>query len=201
MKDIIKSGIYVFEGIDNVGKSTIIRKLKDKIDESSEKGCSIVAFPGNDSRTLGELVYDIHHHQNNYFDLPLNDCSLQLLHVASHIDLIQRKILPMMKTGKIILMDRFWWSTYVYGIASGLTKEVIETIISPEMIYWQPLDINKIFMIERENRIHDYIPDKDMEIVNLYRNLTKTEPKCTIFHNDCDIEESVCRIYNVMLGE
>lgn len=85
-------GIYVFEGIDNVGKTTIVQKLREKISLSMGCECSVVAFPGNESRTLGSLVCDIHHNQSKYFDTSLNETSLQLLHIASHIDLIQRKM-------------------------------------------------------------------------------------------------------------
>ena len=86
------SGVYAFEGIDNVGKTTIIKKLKEKIFLTMDYECVSVAFPGNESRTLGELVYDIHHNQGKYFDQPLNETSLQMLHVASHIDLVQKKL-------------------------------------------------------------------------------------------------------------
>ena len=48
------SGVYVFEGIDNVGKTTIIKKLKEKIFLNIDYECVSVAFPGNESRTLGE---------------------------------------------------------------------------------------------------------------------------------------------------
>ena len=58
------SGIYVFEGIDNVGKTTIVQKLKEKICETMECECTIVAFSGNAPRTLGSPVYDIHHKRN-----------------------------------------------------------------------------------------------------------------------------------------
>lgn len=33
------SGVYVFEGIDNVGKTTIIKKLKEKICKRSITEC------------------------------------------------------------------------------------------------------------------------------------------------------------------
>lgn len=195
------AGIYVFEGIDNVGKSTIIQKLKEKMDESKKLDCVNMAFPGNEPRSLGNLVYDIHHHQEKYFDCSLSEISLQLLHVASHIDLIQRRLLKMNNSQNIVLLDRFWWSTYVYGLAGELEKDTIRAIIAPELKYWKQLNIKKIFLIERENRERDYGIEKDKRIVNIYRELANEESNCVILNNDGSIEKVVNKIYNNIFGE
>ena len=47
------SGIYFFEGIDNAGKTTVVQKLKERMCESIGCDCVIIAFPGNELRTLG----------------------------------------------------------------------------------------------------------------------------------------------------
>lgn len=196
------SGIYVFEGIDNVGKTTIIQRLKTMICETTEYDCINIAFPGNESRTLGGLVYDIHHQMNNFFDVPINNASLQLLHVAAHIDLIQRKLAEeSSNSSNIILMDRFWWSTYAYGLAGALEKEVIHSIIAPELLYWEIINIKKIFLLERENRERDYELEKDVAIIKNYRDLAESDPKCRIISNNCSLEETVTKICDSILGE
>ena len=105
------SGVYIFEGIDNVGKTTIIQALKQKIQETTDYKCVNVAFPGNEPRTLGNLVYRIHHQQEQYFDVPINETSLQILHIAAHIDLIHRQLKPLgnsrcINIKKIFLIER-----------------------------------------------------------------------------------------------
>ncbi len=142
------SGVYVFEGIDNVGKTSIIHALKQQIQEATDYRCVDIAFPGNEPRTLGNLVYNIHHHQEQYFNVPINETSLQLLHIASHIDLIQRQLMPLSNSRCIVLLDRFWWSTYVYGLAGGVEENIIQSIIAPELLYWKDIDIKKIFLIK-----------------------------------------------------
>lgn len=139
------SGVYVFEGIDNVGKTTIIQALKQQIQEATDYRCVDIAFPGNEPRTLGNLVYHIHHHQEQYFNVPISETSLQLLHIASHIDLIQRQLIPLSNSKCIVLLDRFWWSTYVYGLAGGVEENIIQSIIAPELLYWKHINIKKIF--------------------------------------------------------
>lgn len=60
------AGVYIFEGIDNVGKTTIIQELYRKIEDERDDNCITLAFPGHEPRTLGGLVYDIHHHIEDY---------------------------------------------------------------------------------------------------------------------------------------
>lgn len=197
----LRSGIYVFEGIDNVGKTTIVNELKEKLSKEIDCECEIVAFPGNEERTLGALVYDIHHHKNKYFDYAINDASLQLLHVASHIDLIQRKLLKECSYKKIILMDRFWWSTYAYGLAGTLERDIINTILTSELKYWEKIRINRIFLLERKNREKDYDTDKDNIILQNYRGLASKEPKCQVINNDASLDEVITMIFNQIIGE
>ena len=194
------SGIYVFEGIDNVGKTTIVQKLKEKICETMECECTIVAFPGNDPRTLGSLVYDIHHNQKKYFEESLNETSLQLLHIASHIDLLQRKLRKLSSEKCIVLLDRYWWSTYVYGLAGGMDENIIQAIIAPELLFWKDINVKNIFLLERDNREHDYDEVKDRKIVEVYRELSARESKSILIDNNGSIDEAVTKIYNVIIG-
>lgn len=197
----LRSGIYVFEGIDNVGKTTIVNELKERISKEVDYECEIVAFPGNEERTLGALVYDIHHQKNKYFDFPINDTSLQLLHVAAHIDLIQRKLMEENSTEKIILMDRFWWSTYAYGRAGLLESDVIHAILASELLYWEKISINKIFLLERKDRAKDFESDKDTLILQNYRGLASKEPKCQVINNNGSLDEVVNMIFKQIIGE
>lgn len=189
------NGIYIFEGIDNVGKTTIIQALKMKIKETRGNECINVAFPGNEPGTLGNLVYHIHHHEEQYFEEPINEASLQLLHIASHIDLIQRKLKMLSNSKEIVLLDRFWWSAYVYGLAGELDEETICTILAPELLFWKDIDIKKIFLLERNNRKRDYDIKKENAIIIKYRELAEKEPKCIRLNNDEDLEKVVNKIY------
>lgn len=193
-------GIYVFEGIDNVGKTTIVQKLREKISLSMRCECAVVAFPGNEPRTLGSLVYDIHHNQSKYFNTFLNETSLQLLHIASHIDLLQRKLEKLSSERCIVLLDRYWWSTYVYGLAGELNSNIVQAILEPELIHWKNINVKKIFLLERENRERDYDEEKDKTIVGLYRQLANKDAKSVIINNDVRIEETVNKIYNSIVG-
>lgn len=195
------SGVYVFEGIDNVGKTTIIHALKQQIQETTDYRCIDIAFPGNEPRTLGNLVYSIHHHQEQYFNVPINETSLQLLHVASHIDLIQRQLIPLSNSKCIVLLDRFWWSTYVYGLAGGVEENTILSIIAPELWYWKDINIKKIFLVERNKRQKDYELKKENVIIDKYRQLAEKELNCEKLDNNESLEETMNRVYKSIFGE
>ena len=101
----IKQGkIFVFEGPDGVGKSTIIHETKKKL---IDEGFDVLnlSFPGKTQGTLGKLVYDIHHGNKDFSLNELPSSSLQILHIAAHIDCIENIIKPALSNGKIILIS------------------------------------------------------------------------------------------------
>lgn len=195
------SNIFVFEGIDNVGKTIIIKHLKEYIENNTGYKCITFSFPGSKKRTLGHMVYDIHHNSRKYFDENISEISLQLLHVASHIDLMEKEIIPACNKNYIILLDRFWWSTYSYGLANKLTEKVIQNIISIEKLYWSNIGVKKIFIIERRNRDHDYTNDKEKLIIDNYHKLATECSNSMIVKNDGLLQETVCCILHAILEE
>src|SRR5690554_2300912 len=87
----LRGNLFVFEGVDQVGKSTIIKEVEMQLNDLG-LSCSSYSFPGKTEGTLGALVYDLHHNEDKYLSGPLDPSSLQMLHVAAHIDTINNKI-------------------------------------------------------------------------------------------------------------
>lgn len=143
-----KGKLYIFEGIDGVGKTTIVMGLCEKLSKAGIPFSSY-SFPGKEPGSLGKLVYDLHHNVNNNINKPIDPISLQLLHIAAHIDIINTNVLPDLHSGKIVLLDRSWWSTYAYGLANGICKKTIKQIIAPEIDVLKEICIGKIFLIQR----------------------------------------------------
>src|SRR5207249_4525469 len=107
--------LIVFEGPDGSGKTTLSRLFADRARELGVP-CDWFAFPGREGGTLGKHVYEIHHNLQTVGVKAINPASLQLLHIAAHIDALEGRILPALKQGRHIVLDRFWWSTLVYGV-------------------------------------------------------------------------------------
>jgi thymidylate kinase len=113
-------------------------------------------FPAKTAGTLGELVYRIHHHHADEFSIPsLNPCSLQILHIAAHIDVIQSSIKQAVSNGIWVVLDRFWWSTYVYGLASGVSEASLELMIQLEKEAWGELLPDILLLIDSHSPLRD----------------------------------------------
>src|SRR5260370_13786931 len=130
----MKTGqLVVFEGPDGVGKSELALRFKTWLLEHGF-AAELLSFPGKEEGTLGKLVYDLHLHPERFHLTALTPASLQAMHIAAHLDAIERRIVPSLKLGRIVVLDRFWWSTFVYGIASGVVHRLVVQMLSPKHV-------------------------------------------------------------------
>ena len=140
--------LYVFEGPDGVGKSTLADWFASHLRESGI-GCILLSFPGKEVGTLGKHVYELHHDPGRFEVQGLPAASLQLLHVAAHIDAIENRIKPLLARGETVVLDRFWWSTFVYGIACGAPRSVLDRMVSLERAVWDSIQPDRLFLVTR----------------------------------------------------
>ena len=142
--------LIVLEGPDCVGKSTLAMELTCRLGEWCVP-YEHLAFPGKQEGTLGRLVYDLHHDKVPGFDhKAVNPTSLQVLHIAAHIDAIERQILPVLRAGTWIVLDRFWWSTWVYGVANEVSECALKAMIGLEQLHWGQVKPDVLFTVERD---------------------------------------------------
>src|SRR4026209_562008 len=113
----IAGRLFVFEGYDNSGKTTLAKALH-KFLKRRDPLTKYFAFPGNVSGTLGRHIHRLHHNAKRAGIAKIHPVSLQILHIAAHVDMIETLILPALKRGESVVLDRYWWSTLAYGIAS-----------------------------------------------------------------------------------
>jgi thymidylate kinase len=144
----MKGYLFVFEGADGVGKTSIIEKLCNEL-KNSGFNSSKFGFPGYHEGTLGQLISKIHHNANHYVSNKIDPTSLQLLHIAAHIDTIKKLIIPALEENEIVLLDRFWWSTFIYGKISEINEDILIRMIEIEKYYWDSIVPNKLFLINR----------------------------------------------------
>lgn len=111
--------LVVFEGSEGAGKSTQLRMLAARL---SAAGIPVVPLREPGGTPVGDAIRTI------LLD-PRSEISAgaeALLFMASRAELVRREIQPALKRGDVVLMDRFFLSTYAYQIAGrGLSEEEV----------------------------------------------------------------------------
>src|SRR6476469_405777 len=131
----MKGKLYIFEGPDGVGKTTLSKLATDLLNSAGQPA-EWLSFPGREPGTLGRLAYDVHHEPRKMGVNHLTDAAKQTLHIAAHLDAIESTIQPLLTAGTHVILDRFWWSTWVYGLTSGLNEDLLRALIAVERFGW-----------------------------------------------------------------
>lgn len=111
--------LLVLEGPEGAGKTTQIRLLAEWL---TSRGAEVVAVREPGGTVVGDeirrLVLD-----------PASDIAPHaeaLLFMASRAQLVERQIVPALRRGAVVLLDRFFLSTYAYQCAGrGLPEEEV----------------------------------------------------------------------------
>jgi dTMP kinase len=180
--------LIVFEGPDGVGKTTIARAVARRLRKAGAGKGEVLelAFPAGAEGSLGRVVYDLHHdHERFGLTRPMDRTSLQLLHIAAHIDTIENWIRPHVDAGGWVVLDRFWWSTWAYGMANEAPVESLETMIHLERIHWRDLAPDLLIVIDRDT---PFRVESDAAYFNqlreLYERLEADETRVPVRHYD-----------------
>jgi len=104
-----RARLIVFEGAEGAGKTTQIRLLAERL-TAARIACTTVREPGG--TPVGDAIRGILLHA----DEEITASTEALLFMASRAELIARGILPSLDAGKVVLVDRFFLSTYAYQI-------------------------------------------------------------------------------------
>ena len=117
----MKKGIFItLEGIDFSGKSTQARYLL-KLFSKNNLECVFLREPGGTK--LSERIRRILLSKG---DIDISPKSELWLYLAARSQIVQEKIQPALKAGKIVLCDRFYDSTFAYqAYGRGLNKEFV----------------------------------------------------------------------------
>ncbi|MDQ3244139.1 MAG: dTMP kinase [Gemmatimonadota bacterium] len=111
--------LIVLEGAEGAGKTTQVSLLARRFEASGTR-LLVLREPGGTA--LGDSLRHI------LLDAPgsLEAPSEALLFMASRAELVRRRIDPALADGVIVLMDRFFLSTYAYQVAGrGLPEEEV----------------------------------------------------------------------------
>ncbi len=167
----------VFEGLDGSGKSTQLKILLNKLISDNYQVLPL-REPG--STKIGEKILNLLESKQE-----LTPIMEFLLFSISRSAIVHEKIKPSLESNKIVLCDRYFYSSIAYqGAGRGLDKEYIEftnNLITdktiPDIVFYLDLTweekinrkgIDKSDRFEKENKIfHDKVRQ---EYLSLARN-------------------------------
>ena len=115
---------FSLEGIDGSGKSTQIDML---IDALTKEGYSVAKLREPGGAKISERIREIL--LDPSFKGVMADKTELLLYNAARAQVIAEIIQPALDAGKIVIADRFAWSTFAYqGYARGLGAEQVQRL-------------------------------------------------------------------------
>ena len=203
MKDRMPGNLLIFEGPDGTGKTTLSHSLVEWLTSQGQRA-RYVSSPGRIDGTLGELVYRIHHQPERFGVRDLFPTAKQLLHVAAHIDALYSSIIPALKSGETIVMDRFWWSTMAYGKVAGVDQESLRLMIALESHHWSHFRPTAMFLLDRPVPARNENSSAVHDLLNAaYAELETNERGKYCIHRistNCAVEESMREILSAMNG-
>lgn len=127
-----------FEGTEGVGKTTLIRKIYDYLEQQGQQ-VVLTREPGGTpmAEQIRSLLLSV-----NYEESMANDTELLLMY-AARAQHLQQVIVPALSTGKTVLCDRFTDASFAYQCAGrGLSKEKLQLLNAnfvshmPNITFW-----------------------------------------------------------------
>lgn len=190
------NGIFiVLEGSDGSGKSTMAKKIGDYYRKEGRE-IEFTREPGGTdiSEDIRELILD-----NNNTEMDYK--TEALLYAAARAQLISEKINPWLQDGKIVISERYVYSSLVYqGIGRGLGIEKIREInsfatggLKPDIVLL--LDVNPESGLKRKLNIDggDRIENEDVsfhkQVYEGYKYLAGLYPEIKIINAERTVDE------------
>jgi thymidylate kinase len=163
--------LIIFEGPDESGKTTLSKQLTAALEARGQK-CLWLAFPGHEPNTLGAEIYALHH-DPRFATAPA--LSVQLLHVAAHVEAIRLRILPALRAGTWVVLDRYWWSTLAYGLLANVDPAALSLALKIERLEWGSVRPALAFLFVRDLPKTEKQPADRVRLQQHYRKIAQRE--------------------------
>ncbi|MCX8158353.1 MAG: dTMP kinase [Candidatus Diapherotrites archaeon] len=140
----------VVDGIDGCGKSTVIKGIKDFLISLGINRNKIFITKEPSNSIFGHKIKEILRKQKNEYQ---NKELITELYLKDRKEHVKKEILPALKDSKIVLCDRYIYSTIAYQSAQGMSMEELikqnEEFTKPNVVII--LDIDPKDAIKRIN--------------------------------------------------
>jgi len=168
--------LIVIEGTDGAGKSTQVNMLSKYIKDRSF-GCTVSEW--KTSRLISGVINDAK--ERNM----LNTTTYSLLYAADYADRLENEIIPALKAGFVVLMDRYIYTAYVRDSVRGhdikWVKELYSFAPQPDLVFY--LNVPTHTLIKRliaKNGVLDYFESgRDIGLsTDIYKSFEIYQKRC-----------------------
>lgn len=131
--------LIVIEGTDGAGKSTQVNMLNDFVQEQCYG--SIVS-EWKTSRLISDLINEAK--ERNL----LNTTTFSLLYAADYADRLENVIIPALKAGFVVLLDRYVYTAFVRDSVRGhdinWVKKLYDFAPEPDLVFYLKMPVDKL---------------------------------------------------------
>lgn len=130
--------LVVIEGTDGSGKSTQLELLKKSLQDQSY---GVMVSEWKTSRLIADVIDDAK--DRNL----LNATTYSLLYAADFADRLENQIIPALKSGFIVLLDRYYYTALARDVVRGQNIEWVKNLYEyapePDLVFYldMPVDV------------------------------------------------------------
>ncbi len=134
--------LIVIEGTDGSGKSTQLELLKCSLQDQSY---GVMVSEWKTSRLIADVIDDAK--ERNL----LNATTYSLLYAADFADRLENQIIPALKSGFIVLLDRYYYTALARDVVRGQNIEWVKNLYDyapePDLVFY--LDMPVAVLLKR----------------------------------------------------
>lgn len=202
----IKGGFLIaIEGIDGAGKTTQVKELKKQLEL---KGFEVASFKEPTNSKFGNIIRNIAMHNNEHLNGRSPEKENEFFIEDRKID-VKKNIKPSLNKGKIVIMDRYFYSNMAYQSVLGLDIDKIkkqneEIAPIPDVFFildiTPQLGISRI-TFKRGETTNTFEKSEYLEKVRDIFNSMADYPNVKIIEGDCNrkVQDITTEILNITL--
>lgn len=173
--------LVVIEGTDGSGKSTQIELLKRSIEDQSY---GVMVSEWKTSKLIAEVIDDAK--DRNL----LNATTFSLIYAADFADRLENQIIPALKAGFIVLLDRYTYTAFTRDVVRGQDIEWVKKLYDyapePDLVFYLDMPVDVLLKrIIGTTGLNYYESGRDMGFsTDFYKSFEIYQNKCLAQYNE-----------------
>ncbi len=177
--------LIVIEGTDGSGKSTQLELLKRSI---QDKSYGVMVSEWKTSRLIAGVIDDAK--DRNL----LNATTYSLLYAADFADRLENQIIPALKSGFVVLLDRYYYTALARDVVRGQdiewVKNLYEYAPEPDLVFYLDMPVDVLLKrIIGTTGLNYYESGRDVGFsTDFYKSFQIYQQKCLDEYNNMKSE-------------